>query len=103
MLNVFAGHSSTTTLWRIFLSAAVPYIPGGMRISLGIGLVVVIIAEVVSETGGPGDVIVHGQPMFLIVDSYASLAIIAALELALSAAFRRAERRATFWVAPVGE
>lgn len=97
------GHSGMTVLWRILLPASAPYILSGMRISLGICLIVVIIAEMMSGTGGLGDVIVHGQRMFLVVDSYAWLIVVAALGFALNMLFRWAERRTTFWVAPASE
>jgi ABC-type nitrate/sulfonate/bicarbonate transport system permease component len=97
------GHSGMTVLWRILMPASAPYILSGMRISLGICLIVVIIAEMVSGTGGLGDVIVHGQRMFLVVDSYAWLIVVAALGFALNMLFRWAERRTTFWVAPASE
>ena len=97
------GHSGMTIVWRILLPASAPYILSGMRISLGICLIVVIIAEMVSGTGGLGDVIVHGQRMFLVVDSYAWLVVVAALGFGLNMLFRWAERRSTFWVAPASE
>lgn len=97
------GHSGMTVLWRILLPASAPYILSGMRVSLGISLIVVIIAEMVSAQGGLGDVIVQGQRMFLIVDSYAWLVVVAALGFALNMIFRWAEQRSTFWVAPAGD
>jgi ABC-type nitrate/sulfonate/bicarbonate transport system permease component len=71
------GHSGGALLWRILLPASAPYIFSGMRISLGVSLVVVIIAEVISGTGGLEDVILHGQRMFLVVDSYPWLIVVA--------------------------
>ena len=97
------GHTGAAVLWRILLPASAPYILSGMRISLGISLIVVIIAEMVSGTGGLGDAIVQGQRMFLVVDSYAWLVIVAALGFTLNAGFRWTERRTTFWVAPSSE
>jgi len=94
------GHSGVAVLWRILLPASAPYIFSGMRISLGISLVVVIIAEMVSGSGGLGDVILHGQRMFLVVDSYAWLVVVAALGFGLNSLFRWAERRTTYWVSP---
>jgi ABC-type nitrate/sulfonate/bicarbonate transport system permease component len=97
------GHSAATILWRILLPASAPYILSGMRISLGISLIVVIIAEMLSGSGGLGDVIIHGQRMFLVVDSYAWLVVVAALGYMLNVVFRWAERRTTFWVAPASD
>lgn len=97
------GHSSGTLLWRILLPASAPYILSGMRVSLGICLIVEIIAEMMSASGGLGDVILMGQRTFLVVDSYAWLVLVAALGFALNTLFHWAERRATFWVAPAHE
>ena len=97
------GHSARAILWRILLPASAPYILSGMRISLGICLIVVIIAEMLSASGGLGDVIVEGQRMFLVVDSYAWLVIVALLGYVLNALFRWTESRTTFWVAPASE
>jgi ABC-type nitrate/sulfonate/bicarbonate transport system permease component len=94
------GHSETNVLLRILLPSSAPYILAGMRISLGISLIVVIIAEMISASGGLGDVIIYGQRMFLVVDSYAWVVIVAALGFLLNALFRWVERRTTFWVAP---
>ncbi len=94
------GHSGAAILWRILLPATAPYILAGMRISLSISLIVVIIAEMISANGGLGDVIVYGQRMFLVVESYAWLVIVAALGFALNFWFRWVERRTTFWVSP---
>jgi ABC-type nitrate/sulfonate/bicarbonate transport system permease component len=97
------GHSAPDILRRVVLPAAAPYILAGMRISLGISLVVVIIAEMLSGSGGLGDVILEAQRRFLVVDSYTWLVIVAALGFVLNAAFLWAEKRSTFWVAPSSE
>ena len=97
------GHSTTAILRRILLPASAPYILSGMRISLGISLIVVIIAEMLSGSGGLGDVILHGQRMFLVVDSYAWLIVVAILGFAINAVFRWVETRSTFWIAPASE
>lgn len=97
------GHSGLAVLRRILLPASAPYILAGMRISLGISLVVVIIAEMISSTGGLGDLILDMQRSFQVTDSYAWLVIVAVLGFGLNIIFRWAERRATFWSAPGAE
>jgi len=94
------GHSDFAVLRRILLPASAPYILAGMRISLGISLVVVIIAEMISGTGGLGDLILDMQRSFLVTESYAWLVIVAVLGFGLNVLFRWVERRATFWSAP---
>jgi ABC-type nitrate/sulfonate/bicarbonate transport system permease component len=91
----------TRAIWlRILLPASVPFILAGMRISLGIGLVMVIIAEMLSGTGGLGDVILSAQRSFKVKDSYAWLVVLAVFGFALIALFDWAERRLSFWHAP---
>jgi ABC-type nitrate/sulfonate/bicarbonate transport system permease component len=91
----------TRAIWlRILLPASVPFILAGMRISLGIGLVMVIIAEMLSGTGGLGDVILSAQRSFQVKDSYAWLVVLAVFGFALIALFDWAERRLSFWHAP---
>jgi ABC-type nitrate/sulfonate/bicarbonate transport system permease component len=94
----------TRAIWtRILLPASLPFILAGMRISLGIGLVMVIIAEMLSGTGGLGDVILSAQRSFQVKDSYAWLVILAVLGFMLIALFDWAERRIAFWNVPAAE
>jgi ABC-type nitrate/sulfonate/bicarbonate transport system permease component len=97
------GHGDLAVLLRILLPASAPYILAGMRISLGISLVVLIIAEMVSGTGGLGDLILDMQRQFAVTESYAWLVIVAVLGFGLNLLFRWAERRLTFWSAPPSE
>jgi ABC-type nitrate/sulfonate/bicarbonate transport system permease component len=97
------GHRGPALLRRVLFPASAPYLFAGMRISLGISLVVVIIAEMISSTGGLGDLILDMQRSFLVTDTYAWLVIVAVLGFGLNLLFRWAERRATFWTAPGAE
>lgn len=94
------GHGGAAVLWRVLLPASAPYILAGMRVSLGISLVVVIIAEMISSTGGLGELILDMQRSFLVTDTYAWVVIVAVLGFGLNALFRWAERRVAFWSAP---
>jgi ABC-type nitrate/sulfonate/bicarbonate transport system permease component len=94
------GHGTNAVWWRILLPASTPYILAGMRISLGIGLVLVIIAEMLSGTGGLGDAILSAQRSFLVKESYGWLVIVSLLGLALTGLFNILEKRLVFWVAP---
>ena len=91
------GHSTFAIWRRILLPASAPYILAGMRISLGLGLILVVTAEMISGTGGLGDAILTAQRTFLVKDSYAWLVILAVLGLLLTWLFTVAERRLAFW------
>lgn len=89
--------SRTGTLLKVVLPSALPLILTGMRIALGIGLVLVVIAEMMAGTGGLGYLIVDMQRSFRIPDMYAWSAILAVLGYGLNEAFEWIERRATHW------
>ncbi len=90
-------HSGAAILWKVVLPAATPMILSGMRVSLGIGLVLVIVAEMMAGTGGIGYLIVDMQRSFRIPDMYAWSLILAVLGFALNEVFLVVERRLIFW------
>jgi ABC-type nitrate/sulfonate/bicarbonate transport system permease component len=94
------GHGTVTIWRRILLPASAPYILAGMRVSLGLGLILVVTAEMISGMGGLGDAILDAQRQFLVKDSYAWLVILALLGLTLTSLFNVVERRLVFWNAP---
>lgn len=90
-------HSGAATLWKVVLPSAMPLILSGMRVALGIGLVLVVVAEMMAGTGGIGYLIVDMQRSFRIPDMYAWSLILALLGLALNEAFLFVERRLIHW------
>jgi ABC-type nitrate/sulfonate/bicarbonate transport system permease component len=91
------GHS-TPTVWRqILLPASAPYVLAGMRISLGLALLLVVASEMLSGNGGLGDAILSAQRTFLVKESYAWLIVLALVGLILSGIFNWTEKRIAFW------
>lgn len=90
-------HSRASLLWKVVLPAAMPLIFSGMRIALGIALVLVVIAEMMAGTGGIGYLVIDLQRSFRVVDMYAWVVILAVLGYALNEVFVRIERRAIHW------
>lgn len=90
-------HGRASTLWKVVLPAAMPLVFSGMRIALGIGLVLVVIAEMMAGTGGIGYLIIDMQRSFRIPDMYAWIVILALLGYTLNEVFVRIERRSLHW------
>lgn len=90
-------HSRAALLWKVVLPSALPLVLSGMRISLGIALVLVVIAEMMAGTGGIGYLIIDLQRSFRVVDMYAWVVILAVLGYALNEVFVRIEARAIHW------
>ncbi|MGA2393750.1 MAG: ABC transporter permease [Candidatus Lustribacter sp.] len=91
------GYRPIEILRQIVLPASAPYIAAGMRVSLGVALVVLVVAEMLAETGGLGGTLIAMQHQFMVRQTYGWLVIVAAVGFTLNALFVRAERRITFW------
>lgn len=94
------GYRSSAILWKILLPATAPYILAGMRVSLGISLVVVVVAEMLASNSGVGYALIDNQRQFRVRETYSWLVVLALLGLAISGCFNWLERRLTFWQAP---
>ena len=56
---------------------ALPLILAGMRVASGLGLILVVIAEMLAGTGGVGYLIIDMQRSFRVRDMYAWIVIVA--------------------------
>ena len=68
-----------------------------MRVGLALGLILVVLAEMLTGTGGVGYVIVDMQRSFRTIDMYAWIVLLALFGYVLNAAFVAVERRITIW------
>ena len=91
------GHGPRRQLLHVILPSALPMIVAGMRISLGLGLVLVVIAEMLAGTGGVGYLIIDMQRSFRVAEMYAWIVILAVLGFGLNEIFVRFERKAIHW------
>lgn len=91
------GYSRMETLVNTVLPASMPMILTGMRVSLGLSLVLVILAEMLVDSRGLGYLIMDMQRSFQITEMYAWIAILGVLGLLLNAAFEWVEERAVPW------
>lgn len=91
------GHGRARTLLTVVLPAALPMVLAGMRVSLGLGLVLVIVAEMLAGTGGVGYLILDMERSFRVPEMYAWIVILAVLGWGLNDLFVRLEGRVTHW------
>ena len=85
------------TIVKIVLPSSMPIILTGMRVSLGLGLVLVVLAEMLAGQGGVGFLILDMQRSFEIREMYAWIIILAALGVGLNALFLLVEEKAVPW------
>jgi ABC-type nitrate/sulfonate/bicarbonate transport system permease component len=91
------GLSRFAIVKQIIVPSASPYIVTGMRVSLAIALILVVIAEMVASNNGMGFFILDTQRSFRVKEMYAGIIALAIVGYALNAAFLALERRLMAW------
>ena len=91
------GLNRREILVQIVLPAASPYIVTGMRVSLAIALILVVIAEMVAGNDGIGYYILDTQRTFRVREMYAGVLTLALLGYLLNRLFLAVESRVMAW------
>jgi ABC-type nitrate/sulfonate/bicarbonate transport system permease component len=106
--HVHPGHLETarafriparTRLGRIILPSAAPKIAAGLRLSLALALVMMIISEFVGSTNGIGREMLEDQSLFNVLGLWDVIVLLGLLGMVLNAAFGLVERRVLAWQA----
>ena len=91
------GLSRAKTIRQIVVPAASPQIMTGMRVSLPIMLILVVISEMIGSTDGIGYFILDSQRRFKVAQMYAGMLSLALLGYALNQLFDLLHRRLLSW------
>ena len=91
------GISGRRLLTQVVLPAASPYIFTGMRVSLAVALIVMVISEMVAASSGIGYFILSAQRGFKIRDMFAGVLTLALLGYVLNRLFLAIENRVLAW------
>lgn len=87
--------SKTATLGKVVIPSLVPGVALGVRIATPICLVVVLVAEMLTSTGGVGQLLIQRQHSYDAAAVFGLLVIIGVLGLAVNIAVNTAERALT--------
>ena len=79
------------------LPAAGPQIFAGMRTSLSLALILMVISEMVASTNGIGFFVLQSQRSFAIPEMWAGILLLGLLGYALNLIFLLVERRVLAW------
>ena len=82
------------TFLRIILPSAAPKIFAGLRVSLSIAVILMVITEMVATINGVGFTLVQAQRTFRMLDMWAAILLLGIIGYALNAALTRVEARA---------
>jgi ABC-type nitrate/sulfonate/bicarbonate transport system permease component len=91
------GISRRDRVWRVMLPAASPQIFAGMRTSLSLALILMVISEMVASTNGIGYFVLQSQRTFAIPEMWSGILLLGILGYTLNAAFVLIERRVLRW------
>lgn len=91
------GANPRDRLLRIVLPAAAPSIFAGLRVSLSIAVILMVISEMVAATNGVGFLLMQAQRTFRMLDMWAYLLVLAILGYLLNTALLGVERRVLGW------
>ena len=91
------GLSQSQIIWRIILPACSPQIMTGLRVSLPITLILVVISEMVGSTDGIGYFILDSQRRFRVTQMYAGMLSLALLGYILNQLFNLVHRLLLPW------
>ncbi|MFH8661647.1 ABC transporter permease [Streptomyces afghaniensis] len=91
------GIDGPARLWHLVLRSASPQIVTGMRQSLSIGIILMVISEMFAASNGLGFTIVQFQRSFAIPEMWSGVLLLGLLGFVLSLLFRLAENRVLAW------
>ena len=91
------GLSRTKAIFQVVLPAASPQIMTGLRVSLPITLILVVISEMVGSTDGIGYFILDSQRRFRVAQMYAGMLSLAVLGYLLNQLFNLMHRMLMSW------
>ncbi len=91
------GISGRDRLLRITLPAASPQIFAGMRLSLSLALILMVISEMVASTNGIGFFVLQSQRSFAIPEMWSGILLLGILGYVFNLAFMLIERRVLAW------
>lgn len=97
------GLSPLKALRQIVFPAALPSILTGMRISLGLALIVAVVAEMISGNTGIGYFILDMERIFRVPEMFAGIFTLGVLGFLINLLFLRIERHVLRWRAATNE
>jgi ABC-type nitrate/sulfonate/bicarbonate transport system permease component len=92
-----SGLGPAATVARVIVPAALPQVFAGIRVALGIALIMMVISELLAANNGLGAFIQRNQRLFNTANVYAGVLVIGLLAWVFTAAMLRLEKRVLRW------
>lgn len=94
------GYAGLDIARKIVFPAVLPSILTGVRISLGLAMIVSVVAEMVASNNGIGYFILNTQQFFRVPDMFAGILTLGVVGYLLNVGFLALERRVLRWLPP---
>jgi ABC-type nitrate/sulfonate/bicarbonate transport system permease component len=91
------GLSTAAQIVQVILPASLPAIFAGIRIALGLALIMMVISELIAADNGIGFYILRSQRLFQTSNVYAGVLVIGTIGFALTASLLAFEKRVLAW------
>ncbi|WP_440104549.1 ABC transporter permease [Streptosporangium sp. H16] len=91
------GLTGRERLFRIILPSAMPKIFAGLRVSLSLALILMVLSELIGSVDGIGFQLLDAQRSYDFPGVWATIVVLGVLGYALNSAFLAAERRVLSW------
>ena len=91
------GVTGWQRLWQVILPAASPKIFAGLRLSLSLAVILMVISELIGAVSGIGEHLVSAQQSFQLPSMWAGILLLSILGLLLNGVFVLVERRVLSW------
>ncbi|HZB33720.1 MAG TPA: ABC transporter permease [Streptosporangiaceae bacterium] len=91
------GMSGFRVVRSVVLPAALPQIVAGLRNSLQVAIILMVVSELVASTSGIGFFILNAQQSFAFVDMWTGIIVLALIGSVLNVLFVLIESRVLFW------
>lgn len=83
--------------WHVMLPAVSPRIAAGMRTSLSLAVLLLVVSEMVASSNGIGFFVFQAQQSFSVADMWAGILLLGLLGYVLNVLFGLVERRSLHW------
>lgn len=91
------GLSTRKRIFKVVLPAASPQIFAGLRVTLQLSIILIVVAEMFAATSGIGFYVLNAQQMFAIPETWAGTIVLGLLGYAATFVFVFFERRVLAW------
>lgn len=88
---------TVVTFFRVILPAASPKIAAGIRVSLSLSLILMVLSEWMLAQNGLGYFLISAQRKFQVLDLWSAIVLLGLVGYALNVVFLAAERRLLGW------